>query len=245
MKPTDVKRCATPVQVRNGAGPSAGRYRLTSQTAMTPALGVPVNDYARATALFDAGDPASMRSAIVAFHALLRDHNPHELLDGIVVRLVGLYRKTDYLLDRLKTMPSDQELLRIELVTDHYCNLTELPPGLTEDHLGDLRFAHFQAGVFALARGNVKGALDHFSKAEEGWGGVKGSELTALLGAEKTGEAMEKLGEPLKRLRAQLPKRPAARHEVHNRPTLAVPVLKDGASPPASPGTSNPRTRRG
>ncbi len=247
MKPTDVRRRSTPLLVRPGAGPSVGRYSLTPQPAVTPAMGVHVSEYAKATALAAAKDQGSFRAAIVAFHGLLRDHNLPDLKDSIVVRLVDLYRQTDYLLDRLKTMPTGEELLRIELVTNHYCGLTELPPGLVEDPLGGLRFAHFQAGVFALARDNMKGALDHFSKAEEGWSGVKGPELAALLGEGKTAEAAEKLGAPFKRLRELLPKRPAVRHEVHDRATMAVPVLKDGAaaSPPASPGTSTPQTRLG
>lgn len=233
----------------------------------TPSLGVPVTGYAKATALLSGmGDRLSnARAAILEFHGLLRHRiATGVLLNNVTVQLVGLYRETDFVRDRLKTMMARAEIQLIERVINRFCRLIELPPDLAGQHDANLRYAHFLAGVFALARGIKKSAIDHFSKAEDGWG-VDARAMTELLMADKLTAAAELLGEPYKRL-VKIGMGEAPAHDDRRSVTRAIGVpiipaattnslgpdeLKDSSpkepmpvpTPASSPNTSTLRTK--
>jgi hypothetical protein len=181
--------------------PFIGRKPHSPSSRLTPAVGVPSSltreqaRFAQATALLSDGSIESARRTVIAFQTLLRDKkNFPTLRNEIVARTVNLYRQTNYIHEKLKTIINVQELQLIEETVgeflSHLSRPDRLPAEVRAKRVEDIPFARFYAGVFALAHGDGETASSHFSRAKaeteketyDAWG-IKPENLNDLLPA--------------------------------------------------------------
>ncbi|MBN3033637.1 MAG: hypothetical protein JW873_06040 [Candidatus Saganbacteria bacterium] len=212
------------------------------------------------------GGPESERRAVLGFHELLRDRADFpNYINEIIVRTVGLYRKTDYIRGRLIGLVTADELLMIEqnlndFISLHNHPLSQLPPDIRNTAESDIPFARFYAGLFALARGNYDSAAVHFSRAalgreqekERGYNncGADPKVLAHLLEKaeeRKPEEAAAKLGTCFIKLKANLGPTSAVPVASGREKTLVftVPPVAEATPTPAAPEPSPPPARPG
>ena len=221
-----------------------------------PRPGVPHLSSASAALPVGPGARAAARAEIY------RLHGNTALTGEDVVLAVGQYKIADYFYDKLRSNQiNGKELQQIEKNLEDFLALACQPHLLkagAEKILADAKkFAHFHAGIFALARDDFEGAKTHFSKAkaktkeeayDNNWG-IEAKPMSKLLKSDRSGEAARSLNYFFRLKERLVPAivSPAVKEE--NKRTVVIdlkqlPVIT-APKPPASPKPSAPQTTPG